>query len=246
VSRVLVIDDEPQILRAMSINLSVRGHEVFSASTGLDALSTAAHQTLDLVILDLGLPDVDGLDVIRGLRDRGEVPIIILSGRTQNETKIAALDAGADDYVTKPFHMDELLARVRAVTRRSAHADEAGTVRLGDVVVDLRNRTVRRPIAEHDGHGPDGHGPDGPGQDIHLTRTEWQIVDMLLTRPGTLVTQKQLLNAIRGPGHSTETHYLRQFMTQIRHKLEPDPSRPRYLLTEPGMGYRFKPERAAS
>jgi two-component system, OmpR family, KDP operon response regulator KdpE len=239
-SRVLVVDDEPQILRAMSINLQVRGHEVLSAASGQEALAAAAHRNPDLVILDLGLPDLDGLEVIRGLRDRTDVPIIVLSGRTQNQMKIAALDAGADDYVTKPFNIHELLARVRAVSRRSSPAGEPKTssTALGDIVVDLASHTVRRVPAA--GTATDPAGSTVPA-DIHLTRTEWQIIEMLLRQPGVLVSQKQLLEAIRGPGYSTQTHYLRQFMNQLRRKLEPEPSRPRYLLTEPGMGYRFRP-----
>jgi len=223
VTRILIVDDEPQILRALRINLNARAYDVVSAADGGDALHTAASDRPDLVVLDLGLPDMDGVEVIRRLRDWTPVPIVVLSGRSDSRDKIDALDAGADDYVTKPFSIDELLARIRAVTRRQqADSPDDAPVRLGDHTVDLANRSVR----------------DAAGNLVHLTRTEWHLLDVLLHNPGKLVSQRQLLHEVWGPTYSNETHYLRQYMGQLRRKLEPDPARPRHLLTEPGMGYR--------
>jgi two-component system KDP operon response regulator KdpE len=225
---VLVVDDEPQILRALRLNLAARSYDVVTASTGRQALDAAAHHHPDLVVLDLGLPDMDGVEVVRGLRGWTAVPIIILSGRSQSTAKVQALDAGADDYVTKPFNVDELLARVRAVARRVAVGDEAPTARIGDKIVDLEAHRVT---------SADGDERD----DIRLTPTEWQLLEILVRNPGRLVTQRELIRAIRGPKYDDAAHYLRQFMAQLRRKLEPDPARPRHLLTEPGMGYRFQP-----
>jgi two-component system, OmpR family, KDP operon response regulator KdpE len=221
---VLVVDDEPQIVRALRINLSARSYDVVTAETGRQALDAAARHHPDLVLLDLGLPDMDGVEVIKGLRGWTEVPIIILSGRSQSLAKVQALDAGADDYVTKPFNVDELLARVRAVARRSVSTDEAPVVEVGAAVVDLQAHRVTM--------------PDG---DVRLTPTEWQLLEILLRNPGRLITQRELIRAIRGPKYDDAAHYLRQYMAQLRRKLEPDPARPRHLLTEPGMGYRFAP-----
>jgi two-component system KDP operon response regulator KdpE len=220
VTRVLVVDDEPQILRALRINLRVRGYEVDTAATGGQALEA------DLVILDLGLPDLDGVEVIGGLRGWTSAPIIVLSGRADSTDKVQALDAGADDYVTKPFGMDELLARMRAAARRAAPAEETPQVRLGGLVVDLAAKRVIR--------------PDGP--DIRLTPTEWHLLEVLLRHPGKLMSQRQLLAEVWGPGYADATGNLRLYMTQLRRKLEPDPARPRWLLTEPGMGYRYQPD----
>jgi two-component system KDP operon response regulator KdpE len=225
---VLVVDDEPQILRALRVNLTARSYQVVTATTGRQALDAAAHHHPDLVVLDLGLPDMDGVEVVRGLRGWTTVPIIILSGRSQSAAKVHALDAGADDYVTKPFSVDELLARVRAVARRATVGEEAPTVRIGDRIVDLQAHRV----SAHDG---DAHG------DVRLTPTEWQLLEILVRNPGRLVTQRELIRAIRGPKYDDAAHYLRQYMAQLRRKLEPDPARPRHLLTEPGMGYRFQP-----
>ncbi|GIG61172.1 putative transcriptional regulatory protein KdpE [Longispora fulva] len=220
-TRILVVDDEPQIVRALRINLTARGYEVDLAPDGGQALRSAAQHRPDLVVLDLGLPDMDGTDVIRGLRGWTDVPIIVLSGRTGSQDKVAALDAGADDYVTKPFGVDELLARVRAVTRRHAPAESTPVVTVGEHTVDLAKRTVT--------------------PDTHLTKTEWELLEPLVRNPGKLISQRQLLTDIWGPTYVSETHYLRQYMAQLRRKLEPDPARPRHLLTEPGMGYRFVP-----
>jgi two-component system, OmpR family, KDP operon response regulator KdpE len=225
---VLVVDDEPQILRALRVNLAAREYDVVTASSGRQALDAAAHHHPDLVVLDLGLPDMDGVEVIRGLRGWTTVPIIILSGRSQSAAKVQALDAGADDYVTKPFNVDELLARVRAVARRTAVGDEAPTVRIGSAIVDLQSHRVT------------SADDDGP-VDVRLTPTEWQLLEILVRNPGRLVSQRELIRAIRGPKYDDAAHYLRQFMAQLRRKLEPDPARPRHLLTEPGMGYRFQP-----
>ena len=225
-ARVLVVDDEPQILRALRINLRVRGYEVDTAASGKQALETAARRPPDLVILDLGLPDLEGVEVIEGLRGWSTAPIIVLSGRAESTDKVEALDAGADDYVTKPFGMDELLARMRAAVRRAGPADDAPEVRLGDLVVDLAAKRVTRP----------------DGTDIRLTPTEWHLLEVLLRHPGKLMSQRQLLLEVWGPGYADATGNLRLYMTQLRRKLEPDPARPRWLHTEPGMGYRYQPD----
>ncbi|WDZ82820.1 response regulator [Micromonospora cathayae] len=228
-SRILVVDDEPQILRALRINLRVRGYDVTLAETGAAALKAAAGHPPDLVVLDLGLPDLDGVEVIRGLRGWTSVPIIVLSGRAGSADKVAALDAGADDYVTKPFGIDELLARIRAVTRRLGTPSTGGaataTARVGRHTVDLADRTVTR----------------DDGDEVKLTPTQWAVLDKLLRHPGKLVTQRQLLHDVWGPEYQHETNYLRQYMAQLRRKLEDDPARPRHLITEPGMGYRYRP-----
>ncbi|GAB1645796.1 response regulator [Krasilnikovia sp. MM14-A1259] len=224
-TRILVVDDDPQIVRALRINLRARQYDVDTAPDGGSALRAAVHHPPDLVILDLGLPDMDGAEVIRGLRDRTPVPIVVLSGRADSTDKVAALDAGADDYVTKPFGVDELLARIRAVTRRAQPVDD-GTpvVALGRYAVDLANRCVT-----------------GGDAEVRLTPTEWQLLEHLLRNPGKLVSQRALLQDVWGPQYQTETNYLRQYMARLRRKLEADPARPRHLLTEPGMGYRFRP-----
>jgi len=228
VSRVLVVDDEPQILRALRVNLHARQHAVTTAGSGAEALAAAAAQPPDIVVLDLGLPDMDGVTVIRELRSWTGVPIIVLSGRSGSQDKVEALDAGADDYVTKPFGIDELLARLRAVSRRAETGEETPRVDLGNVSVDLAASRVTR----HDGDTE---------TDVRLTPTEWRLLKVLLRYPGKLVTQRQLLAEVWGPAYTTETHYLRLYMTQLRRKLEPNPARPRHLVTESGMGYRFEP-----
>jgi two-component system, OmpR family, KDP operon response regulator KdpE len=226
---VLVIDDEPQILRALRINLRARQYEVDTALTGGQALQQAAQHPPDLVILDLGLPDMDGVDVIAGLRGWTDAPIIVLSGRADSTDKVEALDTGADDYVTKPFGMDELLARMRAAVRRSTPATSEPQVQLGDLIVDLAAKRVIRTL-------------DDAGQgDIRLTPTEWHLLEVLLRHPGKLMSQRQLLADVWGPGYADASGNLRLYMAQLRRKLEPDPARPRWLLTEPGMGYRFQP-----
>mgnify|MGYP001194582019 CR=1 FL=1 len=223
-SRVLVVDDERPILRALAANLRARGYEVDLAETGEAALSCAASRPHDLAIVDLGLPGMAGLDVVRGLRGWTAIPIIVLSARHEENEKIAALDAGADDYVTKPFGMGELLARLRAAMRRvSPGEDVIATVVTPDFSIDLAAKVAT--------------GRDGG--EIRLTPTQWHLVEVLVRNAGRLVSQKQLLQEVWGPQYGEETNYLRVFMAQIRRKLEPDPSRPRYFLTEPGMGVRF-------
>ena len=231
-TRVLVVDDEPQILRALRINLTARSYEVVTAVDGRQALAAAARALPDIVVLDLGLPDIDGVDVIRGLRGWTTVPIIILSGRSQSAAKVDALDAGADDYVTKPFNIDELLARLRAVSRRVPVGDDTPCARIGNYLVDLQTHRVTSATATDAQHPP---------VDLHMTPTEWQLLEQLIRNPGKLVSQRELLLAIWGPKYVEETHYLRQYMAQLRRKLEPDPARPRHLLTELGMGYRYQP-----
>jgi two-component system KDP operon response regulator KdpE len=227
-TRVLVIDDEAPILRALRINLAARQYEVAVAADGASGLAAMASQHPDVVILDLGLPDMDGTDVIRGVRGWSATPIIVLSAAGQESQKVAALDAGADDYVTKPFGMDELLARLRAAVRRSRPATGEPVVRTGHFTVDLAAKRVT-----------------AAGGDVRLTPTEWQLLEVLVRNTGRLVSQRQLLAEVWGPRYETEGNYLRVYMAHLRRKLEPDPSRPRYLLTEPGMGYRFTPEPAA-
>jgi two-component system, OmpR family, KDP operon response regulator KdpE len=232
VSTVLVVDDEPQILRALRVNLTARDYTVITATTGRQALDAASRVQPDLILLDLGLPDMDGVQVVRDLRAWSSVPIVILSGRTQSLAKVQALDAGADDYVTKPFHVDELVARVRAVGRRASANDdpEPEIVSVGECRVDLPARQVTKPVPG-----------SGDTTNIRLTKTEWQLLAVLVRNPGRLITQRELIRASRGPEYDDAAHYLRQYMAQLRRKLEPDPARPRYLLTEPGMGYRFQP-----
>ncbi len=231
-TRVLVIDDEPQILRALRINLRVRSYEVDTAATGSEALATAAKHPPDLVILDLGLPDLDGVEVIAGLRGWTQAPIIVLSGRTDATNKVDALDAGADDYVTKPFGMEELLARMRAAVRRATPVTSEPRVRLGDLVVDLAAKRVTR---------ADPEARPGAVADVRLTPTEWHLLEVLLRNPGKLLSQRQLLTEVWGPGYADAAGNLRLYMAQLRRKLEPDPARPRWLMTEPGMGYRYQP-----
>ncbi len=221
-TRILVVDDEPHILRALGTNLKARGYEADLAPTGEEALVLAARHHPDAVVLDLGLPGIDGIEVIRGLRGWSDVPIVVLSVRETEPDKVAALDAGADDYVTKPFGMDELLARLRAALRRAAPSDEEATVETADFTVDLAAKRVTK-----------------GGAEVRLTPTEWQIVENLVRHPGKLIGQRQLLQAVWGAQYSKETNYLRVYVARIRRKLEPDPARPVYFKTEPGMGYRF-------
>jgi two-component system KDP operon response regulator KdpE len=238
VTRVLVVDDEPQILRALRINLRVREYEVHVASTGAEALDVAGRYPPDLVILDLGLPDLDGVEVIQGLRGWTKAPIIVLSGRADSTDKVEALDAGADDYITKPFGVEELLARMRAVVRRIGAAEDLPRIRLGDLLVDLTAKRVTR-VAATVPSGPSG-GTSG-SDDIRLTPTEWHLLEVLLRNPGKLLSRNQLLTEVWGPGYADATGNLRLYMAQLRRKLEPDPARPRWLITEPGMGYRYQP-----
>jgi two-component system KDP operon response regulator KdpE len=222
-SLVLAVDDEPQLLRALITNLKARGYEVDAATTGEIALELAARHHPDVVVLDLGLPAMSGIEVIHGLRGWTEVPIIVLSARDAEREKIAALDAGADDYVTKPFGMGELLARIRAALRRGAPAPEQASVVTDAFTIDLSAKRVSNAEGE-----------------IRLTPTEWHLVEVLVRNAGRLVTQGALLREVWGPEYGTETNYLRVYMAHIRRKLEPDPSEPRYFITEPGMGYRFE------
>lgn len=221
-SRVLVVDDEKQILRALSTNLKARGYEVDVASSGEEALVVAAQHVPDVVILDLGLPGIDGIEVIKALRGYSEVPILVLSVREAESDKVAALDAGADDFVTKPFGMDELIARLRAALRRTNKGDETPIVKTKDFDIDLVAKRITRDRNE-----------------VKLTPTQWHIVELLVRNPGKLVSQQQILKEVWGEGYAEEANYLRVFMAQIRSKLEPNPAEPKYFLTETGMGYRF-------
>ena len=223
-ARVLVVDDEAPILRALATNLRTRGYTVDAAASGEEALDLAARHRPDAVILDLGLPGMSGIEVVAGLRGWTGLPIIILSARGAEHDKVAALDAGADDYVTKPFGMDELLARLRAALRRGAPPDEQpAVVETPDFVVDLSTKRVRK-----------------DGAEVRLTPIEWGMVEVLVRNAGRLVSQRQLLQDVWGPQYGEETNYLRVHMAHIRRKLEPEPARPRYFVTEPGMGYRFE------
>ena len=232
-THVLVVDDDPHILRTLRIHLAAHGYTVATASTGRDALAAAAGDRPDLVVLDLGLPDIDGTAVITALRRKSTMPIIVLSARIDAPDKVHALDTGADDYVTKPFGIAELLARMRAAVRRSSqgiglddanvpHSDDA-VVQTAAFTIDLAAKKVIR-----------------QGVELRLTPTEWAILDILVRHRGALVTQRRLLTAVWGPTYRTQTNYLRVYLAQLRQKLEPEPSRPRYLITEPGMGYRFQ------
>jgi two-component system KDP operon response regulator KdpE len=222
-TRVLVVDDEPSILRALRINLTARHYEVITAADGASGLAAAARERPDVIIVDLGLPDMDGTKIIDGVRGWASTPIIVLSAWGQESQKVAALDAGADDYVTKPFGMDELLARLRAAVRRATPAPDQPVITTPDFTVDLAAKQVTR----------------GDSGTVRLTPTEWQILEILVRNAGKLVTQRQLLQEVWGPAYETEGNYLRVYMAQLRRKLEPEPSQPRYLLTAPGMGYRF-------
>ncbi|MGW0754752.1 response regulator [Streptomyces sp. NPDC002587] len=226
-TRVLVVEDEPQIVRALVINLKARKYEVDAAADGTSALELAAARHPDVVLLDLGLPDMDGIEVIKGLRGWTRVPILVLSARHTSDEKVEALDAGADDYVTKPFGMDELLARLRAAVRRAEPAAGSGE---DGVVVETEGFTVDL-AAKKAVRG---------GRDVRLTPTEWHLLEVLVRNSGKLVSQKQLLQEVWGPSYGTETNYLRVYVAQLRRKLEADPSHPRHFITEPGMGYRFE------
>jgi two-component system KDP operon response regulator KdpE len=237
---VLIVEDQPELLRALRINLLARQYDVRTAQTGREALAVAAGQPPDAIILDLGLPDIDGTEVIVELRRWTRAPIIVLSGRTSPGDKIGALDAGADDYVTKPFAMGELLARLRAILRRDD--GEPGASRpvqatIGPWLVDLASHQVTR----LPGEAGDGASPDGSEATLRLTPTEWHILEFLLPHPGQLVGSAQILAGVWGPAFVQRTSYLRFHMARLRRKLEPDPARPRWLITEPGMGYRYQP-----
>ena len=224
-TRVLIVEDERPLRRALAMNLTARGYDVSEADTGTAALSAAAGTEHDVILLDLGLPDLSGMDVIRAVRAYASTPIIVLSARTGSSDKVAALDLGADDYVTKPFSIDELLARLRAATRRVVPLDGPRVVQVGTASIDLDAKTATRP----------------DGERVHLTPTEWHLLEALLRQPGKLVTGRALLTELRGGPDHTDPSYLRIYVGQLRRKLEPEPSRPRHLITEPGMGYRFQP-----
>ncbi len=223
-TRVLIVEDEPQMRRALAINLRARRYEVDAVEDGAGALRAAASTPPDLVILDLGLPDMDGVEVVHGLRGWTSVPIIILSARDTQDDKVEALDAGADDYLTKPFGMNELLARIRAALRRAQPDEDAPVITTETFTIDLAAKRVTR-----------------GDQEVRLTPTEWHVLEVLTRRPGTLVTGKQLLQEVWGPAYGAETNYLRVYLAQLRRKLESEPAHPRHLITEPGIGYRFEP-----
>ncbi len=223
-TRVLVVDDDPSLLRALTVSLGARGYDIAAARSGEEGLDKAAHWHPDVVLLDLGLPGIDGVEVIRGVRGWSQVPIIVLSARHQPVSKVEALDLGADDYVTKPFGMDELLARLRAALRRASGNDQDPHVEAEGFTIDL---DVKRVVRD--------------GVPVHLTPKEWDIVEVLVRNPGRLVSQRQLLRDVWGPEYGTETEYLRVLMARVRRKLEVDHSHPRHFITEPGMGYRFEP-----
>lgn len=228
--RVLIADDDQQILRALRILLTAHGYEVLTARTGAEAVKATVEHHPDLLMLDLGMPELNGIEVIEALRGWSSIPILVVSGRTGSADKVDALDAGADDYVTKPFAADELLARLRALTRRQTTTPDEPVIAFGAVTVDLAARQVTR------------HSADGRAEPVRLTPTEWAILEVLLRNPQRLVTRQTLLTQVWGPQYTSDTGYLRLYLAQLRKKLEPTPSRPRYLITEPGMGYRFTPD----
>jgi two-component system KDP operon response regulator KdpE len=225
VTRVLIVEDERTLLRALAMNLTARGYDVTEADTATRALTAAATVEHDVILLDLGLPDLSGLDVIRAVRAYSTTPIIVLSARTGTSDKVAALDHGADDYVTKPFSIEELLARLRAATRRAVTAESPDLVTIGTCRVDLGAKIVTT----------------ADGSPVRLTPTEWQLLEALVRHPGKLVTGRTLLTQLRGSPDHTDPSYLRIYIAALRRKLEPEPGRPRHLITEPGMGYRFQP-----
>ena len=229
--KIVVADDDRQILGALRIILTARGYDVVLARDGKEALDRVVNDHPDVVVLDLGMPGLDGLAVIQAIRGWSTVPILVVSGRADSTDKVEALDLGADDYVTKPFQTDELLARIRALGRRKAGAaEDSPVVRFGDVTVDLGARRVVR-------------GEPGAEASVRLTPTEWHLLELLVRNPDRLVTRETILTEIWGPNHTADTGYLRLYLSQLRKKLEPEPAHPRYLLTEAGMGYRFAPER---
>jgi len=230
--KILIADDDPQIVRALRVTLGARGYDIVTASNGVDALNQVINHHPDLVMLDLGMPELNGIEVIEGLRGWTQVPILVVSGRTDAADKVAALDAGADDYVTKPFSADELLARVRALTRRKPTVDDEPVTTFGNVSVDFSAKQVMK-----------RHG--NTDESIRLTPTEWRILELLIQNPEKLITRESILTQVWGPNHTKDTGYLRLYFAQLRKKLEPVPSKPRYLVTVLGMGYRFIPDSAS-
>lgn len=221
---VLVVDDDPAILRTLSINLRARDYDVETAADGRSALQVVDERMPDVVLLDLGLPDIDGISVLQQLRSFTQVPVIVVSARSEPDDKVEALDLGADDFVTKPFSIEELLARVRVTTRRSAVEEPALVVTVDEIRLDITESRAER-----------------AGEEVHLTPLEWKVVETLARRRGRLVRQSELLHAVWGPGYERQTNYLRVHLASIRRKLEADPSAPRIFVTEPGIGYRFLP-----
>lgn len=230
--KILIADDDPQILRALRITLSVRGYEIVTAVNGTHAVDEAIRHSPDLFMLDLGMPELNGIEVIHAIRGWTEAPILVVSGRTGAADKVDALDAGADDYVTKPFSIDELLARIRALTRRVPNQEVSAVTQIADVTIDLAARSITR-------------STETGREIIRLTPTEWEVLGLLVRNAGKLVSRQMLLTEIWGSEHITDTGYLRLYISQLRKKIEPDPGRPRYLLTESGMGYRFQPDPGA-
>jgi two-component system KDP operon response regulator KdpE len=230
--RILIADDDPQILRALKVTLRARGYDIITAGDGVQALAAAASHHPDLVVLDLGMPKLDGVEVIEGLRGWTQVPILVVSGRTDAADKVDALDAGADDYVTKPFAIDELLARIRALTRRVVSSDDEPVISFGAISIDFSAKQVLRRAGERT-------------ESVRLTPTEWRILELLVHNPDKLVTRESLLSQIWGPHHTKDTGYLRLYFAQLRKKLEPIPAEPRYFVTVLGMGYRFVPDEAS-
>jgi len=225
--RILIADDDPQIVRALRITLAARGYEVFTAADGAQAIAAAVDHHPDIFLLDLGMPELDGTEVIHAIRGWSDAPILVVSGRTGAADKVDALDAGADDYVTKPFSIDELLARIRALTRRAPQQEPDPVTEFGSISVDLAARSVMKTV-------------DGHTERVRLTPTEWQLLEILLRNPGKLVTRQTILTSIWGSEHVSDTGYLRLYVSQLRRKLEDDPAQPRHILTEAGMGYRFE------
>jgi two-component system, OmpR family, KDP operon response regulator KdpE len=229
VTLILIVDDEPQIRRALRVNLEARSYATIEAEDGRSALRSAADANPDMVLLDLGLPDIDGVDIVAGIRGWSQVPIIVLTARDDEHSKVLALDAGADDYVTKPFGINELLARIRASLRRVGPTEESPAIITADAfVIDLAAKTAVRTV-----------GSSAAPTDVHLTPTEWSIVEYLVRHPDRLVTQRQIVDAVWGPAYAIDANLIRVHLTHIRAKLEPEPAHPKYFVTEPGMGYRF-------
>jgi two-component system KDP operon response regulator KdpE len=224
--RILAIEDEPQMQKFLRASLEAEGYRVIEAEAGKEGIALARTHNPDLFLLDLGLPDIDGMDVTREIRTFSAKPIIVISARGQEEDKVKALDVGADDYLTKPFGTSELMARIRVALRHASRAKEESTepvLQVGDLQIDLDRRRVT-----------------SDGNEVHLTPNEYKLLAYLMKHAGKVLTHRQLLKEVRGAAYASQTHYLRVYMVQLRHKLEVDPARPRYLVTEPGVGYRLK------